>query len=254
VRVAWVSHQWPRDDDATAENTALLPGRYAGGAELLQDAMRSRAPAEIEWVYVDPRYDAALDALKSVDRTIVGSLDLVSDSQLQTLARHRPLVWVMSKQHPRVLPVLEAASPLVWVSAQQRLWYPWAPDGEECSGWFDTSEIRRESVRDGTALWAARDHPQKGLFKSRLWAADRGVPFRALTNRPRAEVLDAMSRASWFVLLANDHDPCPAACVEAEIAGCEVITNGNVGRVPVSGPEAVAAHVESNPSRFYGWL
>lgn len=255
MRVAWVSHQWPRDDDAPAQSDALLPGRYAGGAEFLQDQMRSRAPDGIEWVHVDPRqHDGDLSVLETVDRTIVGSVDLLSPDQIATLIPRRPLVWCMSGQSTRVLPLLEAASPLVWASEQMRDWYPWAPLGEVCSGWFDTTGIRSEDRREGFALWAARDHPQKGRLNARVWAADRGVQLIEMTNAPRRVVLEHMSRASRFVLLPNDYDPCPTTCVEAEIAGCEVIVNSKVGRVPVRGADAVAAHIESLPARFYGWL
>jgi len=255
MKVAWVSHQLPRDDDAPAPSSALLPGRYAGGAELLQDLMRSRAPSDVDWVLVDPRHaDDELSDLDGCDRVVVGAVEALRPAQVHALRPHRPLVWLMSAQSPRSLPVMEMASPLVWASADMMRWFPWAPDGEVCQGWFDTSEVPYSEQRDGTALWAARDHPQKGRMNARVWAAQRGLTLREMTNAPRADVLHAMSTASHFVLLANGWDPGPVACLEAAIAGCEVHTNAKVGRAPVEGRQATIDWVESMPARFYGWL
>lgn len=254
MRVGWVSHQMPRADDAPAPNPALLPGRYAGGAEFLQDKMRSRAPDGIEWVLIDPRTDPDLSALETVERTIVCGLELLSHRQVEALIPREPLVWAMSAQHPQFLPLLAAASPLVWASERMRSWYPWAPDGEICQGWFDTTAIPRSDIRNGRAVWAARNHPQKGLMQARVWAAEHGVPLDVLTNVPRQQVLNAMADATYFVLLATDHDPAPIAVAEAQVAGCEVITNGNVGRAPVDGADEVARWIEAQPGRFYSWL
>lgn len=254
MRVGWVSHHLPRADDAPAERSWLLPGRYAGGAEFLQDKMRSRAPDGIEFVLIDPRTDPELSALQTVDRTIIGGLELLSHRQVEVLIPLKPLIWVMSIQYPAYLPLLAAASPLVWASEQMRSWYPWAPDGQVCQGWFDTTAIPRSDLRNGRALWAARDHPQKGLMQARVWAADRGIPLDVLTNAPRQTVLNAMADASYFVLLAADHDPGPIAVAEAEIAGCQVIVNSNVGRAPVQGADEVAKWIEAQPGRFYSWL
>lgn len=256
MKVAWVSHQLPRDSaEAASEHPGLLPGRYAGGAELLQDKMRSRAPEGVEWVLVDPRKaDDELSALEGCERVIVGASESLRPAQLHALRPHRPMVWFMSPQAPRSLPLMEMASPLVWASAAMRDWYPWAPHGEVCQGWFDTSEVPYSEQRDGTALWAARNHPQKGRLNARVWAAQRGLTLREMTDAPRSEVLQAMSTASHFVLLANDYDPGPIACLEAAIAGCEVHTNRKVGRAPVEGRQATIEWVESMPGRFYGWL
>lgn len=250
MKLGWVSSQWPRDDDAPAL-PGLLPGRYAGGAELLQDSMRSRAPEGVELVEIRP---GELELIEGCDDLVVAGLAGFPDHELDVLASRRPLAWIMSVPQPRELPLLEA-SRVVWASPEMMGWFPWAPKGEVCSGWFDTSGVPRGVEKHATALWAARDHPQKGRMNARLVAARLGVPLVELTSAPREQVLEAMGTAAYFILLPKGSpDPCPTTVIEAEIAGCEIIVNRLVGRVPVRGSQAVVEYVESLPERFYSWL
>ena len=71
---------------------------------------------------------------------------------------------------------------------------------------------------------------------------------------PRDTVLEHMGRARWFIHLPNGPDPCPRTVIEAEIAGCELVVNKNVGRVPVSGADNVAGFVSTAAERFWGWV
>lgn len=249
MRLGWVSSQWERAQDAPASG-GLLPGRFAGGAELLQYNMRSRAPHDVEIIEIRP---GELDLIDGCDDLVVAGLAGFPDDELARLASRRPLAWIMSVPHPRELPLLEA-SRVVWASPEMMGWFRWAPEGEVCSGWFDTSEVPTGVEKHDTALWAARDHPQKGRIAARLVADRMGVELVELTNVPRPQVLEAMGAAAYFILLPKSHDPCPTSVVEAEIAGCEIIVNGLVGRVPVRGSAAVVEWVESLPDRFYGWL
>lgn len=249
MRLGWVSSQWPRDGGARGGG-GLLPGRYAGGAELLQDGMRSRAPQDVEIIEIRP---GELDLIDGCDDLVVAGLAGFADHELARLAEKRPLAWIMSVPHERELPLLEA-SRVVWASAEMMWWFPWAPGGEVCSGWFDTSLVPTGAEKRHTALWAARDHPQKGRISARLAAQRLGVPLVELSNVPREQVLEAMGTAAYFILLPESYDPCPTTLVEAEIAGCEIITNELAGRVPVRGSAQVIEYVESLPDRFYGWL
>lgn len=98
------------------------------------------------------------------------------------------------------------------------------------------------------ALWAGRDHPQKGRIAARIWAQRNGMELRELTNVPRSTVLDAMSTASVFVYLPKSHDTIPRTLIEAELAGCRIVTNSHAGRRdPGSIRDVLASHV----SRFW---
>ena len=218
--------------------------------------MRGRAPSPVVITPVDTqvRSQAIVERLEGCDRVVVAGLDLLSPEDVAALVPLRPVVWLMSPPQPWQRPLLEAARPLVVASPEMRGWWPWLPAAEVCSGWFDTSEVPRGVAKEGHALWAARNHPQKGRVEARMWAAARGVELLELTDVPRAAVLEAMGPASYFVLLAKGPDPCPTAVIEAEIAGCEVVTNGLVGRVPVRGADEVAGWIEALPGRFWGWV
>ena len=56
------------------------------------------------------------------------------------------------------------------------------------------------------------------------------MELRELTNVPRRQVLDAMSVAEVFVYLPKSHDTIPRTLIEAELAGCRIVTNDNAGR------------------------
>jgi hypothetical protein len=61
------------------------------------------------------------------------------------------------------------------------------------------------------------------------WAAEMSIPLLMKYNKPRAEVLEAMSRASHFVFLPNGFDAEPRAVIEAVLSGCQVHTNELAG-------------------------
>lgn len=251
MRVAWVSHQWPSADDAPAR-PGLLPGRYAGGAEFLQDMMRTQAPDGVECVRFDSQ--GPLDGVDECDRVVVAATELLSGDARLRLARLNPLVWLMSPQGSQIRPFLESASLVVWASEKLRD-VSGGPDGEICPGWWDTSVVPRDVPKERFALWAGRDIWHKGEVESRLWAEERGIPFVALKNRPRSEVLEAMSRAKWFVAMAQGIvDPCPTTVIEAEIAGCEIVASEHVGRTPVRGAAENVAYIEGCAERFWGWV
>ena len=253
--VGWVSHQWPQPDDAPAR-PGLLPGRYAGGAEMLQDAMRSRVPAgaSIRCVDTRDRSRTLSERLEGCDAVVVAGLELLTPTDVEVLAGWRPLVWLMSPPQPWQNPLLDAASPLVWASRDMERHYGFS-GGEECSGWFDLADVPRPGPKQPFALWAGRDHPQKGKVEARMWARQAGLELVELTGRPRSEVLAAMAEASHFVLLAKQvFDPCPTTVIEAEIAGCEIVTNRLVGRTPVRGSEENVAYIEECARRFWSWL
>lgn len=253
MKVGWVSHQWPREDpEAVEANTGLLPGRWAGGAEFLQEQMREAAPEGIEFYRIDTRSSFLMELCAEVDRVVVASPESLPDA---VLAELRPaVVWLMTVQQPRVGPLLEAAYHVVWASEAMRGWHRWAPDGPAIPGYFDTSAVPCRRRRNGRALWAGRNHPLKGRLNARLWALENRVDLDELTGVPRPDVLDAMGRATYFVHRPNELDPCPTTVTEALIAGCEIVTNDRVGRIPASSRAEAIEYVASLPSQFYGLL
>lgn len=249
MRVAWITHQLP--DGRTDHGPGLLKGLYAGGAEMSTTEMIAAAPDGVEVVTFRP--EQGLPDHRYVDKVVVGATERLTPAQIADLVPLKPVVWLRSVQPRHVEPLLRAASVLIWPSHGCAAWHPWSPyDYEICPAPLDTSLIPRGTPKQNFALWAARNHPQKGRTNARLWAWEHNIELVEVTDAPREEVLELMGRARWFVHLPKGvFDPCPRSVIEAEIAGCEIVANSLVGRVPASGPEAVAKFVEGSAERFW---
>lgn len=235
-----MSHQWPRSD-----------GTCEGGAEFIQHEMRLRAPVGVEVVPCGPGdVDRALDC----DRIVVAGFERLSADAVARLGTWVDVMWLMSPPMSHVHPLMRSCRTLLWASDGMREHFGW-DRGEALSGSWDTSLVPEPAAKEDAAVWAARDVWHKGRDNARRWAAEHGVPLWEFSGAPRSEVLDAMSRARWFVHLPHEpFDSCPTTVIEAELAGCETVVNDFVGRVPVSGRQDVAAHIEGNGSRFWGWV
>lgn len=249
MRVAWVSHQWPQPDDSPAR-PGLNPGRWAGGAEMLQELMRSRAPAGVELQLVDAH--DPMELVEGADRLVVAGLEALSTAKQGFLARLEPLVWIMSPVRSEWRPLLEHGRP-VWASEVLARSAGFQPS-LVCPGWWDTSQVPAPRTPDSDALWAHRDVWHKGEQQARDWADRNGRQLTVLKNRPRPEVLEAMAGADTFVLFSPIVDPCPTAVIEAEIAGCDIVVSENVGRTPVRGRQANIEYVEGLADLFWGWV
>lgn len=251
--VAWVSHQWP-DTEPRRRGPGLLSGRHAGGAEMTTDEMLTQRPADVELLLLDSRGD--LGRAAEADVVVVAATELLPDGVLPALAELRPVVWMRSPQRPAVRPLVDAAGLVLWASHEMARSHGWRLDDYRvCSAPLDPTEVPRGVPKEPFALWAARDIWHKGRDAAREWAADAGVELVELSDVPRSTVLEHMGRARWFVHLPVGFvDPCPRTVIEAEIAGCELVVNDRVGRVPVRGADAVAEYVAGAAERFWGWV
>ena len=206
----------------------LLPGQV-GGAEMLDTRMAQHLTAQghtVTMLHPD-QWEEALDA----DRVIVTRLEGIPDEGCDMLTRCTPVVWVHHLQQPTAghVRLIRAADPFVVMSDAHAMREVWGPTPVVCNGWLDLSEIPW-GEGDGTALWAARNHPQKGLFFSRVYAQSRGWTLVEAMNVPRGELLQMMARASYFLFHPKGFDACPRTLIEAEAAGCEIHTNALAGR------------------------
>jgi glycosyltransferase involved in cell wall biosynthesis len=103
------------------------------------------------------------------------------------------------------------------------------------------------------ALWAGRWHYQKGPDEAIKWAEERNLKLVMLRDKPRTEVLEAMSIAKYFVFLPNQFDAEPRAVIEAVLSGCEVHTNELAGITSVPNwrnPETLI-NLVSNAKQFF---
>lgn len=252
MRVAWISHQFAAADD-TPKRPGLLPGRFAGGAEMSTEEMIAQAPADVEVVRV--RLPGKLPALGDFDRIIIGATEHLTVQMASEMSVYRPIYWVRSVQQPWLEPFFRKARLLIWPSDECARWHDWSRTPYEiCPAPLDATAIPRGRPKQDHALWSGRDIWHKGRDAARQYARERGWQLVEVTDKPRSEVLDAMADARWFIHLPQGMvDPCPRAVIEAEIAGCEIITNDLCGRVPVRGSDAVAEFVSGAAERFWTW-
>jgi hypothetical protein len=240
-------------DEPVQRAPSLLPGRYAGGAEMSTEEMWQQAPEGVQVVPRNPR--VWVDDLDEFDRIVVGSPESMSDVQMRAAGERSPVLWLRSPHTERIRPLLESARLLVWPSHECAAWHSWwRGPYEVCPAPLDVTLIPRGVPKENFALWAGRSVGHKGVHNAVSWAEQNGVELRTLTNVPRNTVLEAMGRARWFVHLPiGPVDPCPRTVIEAEIAGCEIVVNDLVGRVPVRGADAVAEFVAGSAERFWSW-
>lgn len=252
MRVAWLSHQFAAAADAP-KRPGLLPGRFAGGAEMSTEEMIAQAPDGVEVVRF--RLPSDLPDLSEFDRVVVGATEHLRQEVAERLLPLRPVYWVRSVQQPWLGRFFEKSALLVWPSDVCARWHDWCKSPYQvCPAPMDVSAIPRDVPKEDFALWAARDIWHKGRDAAREAAAQRGWPLKEITDSDRSVVLQAMGRARWFVHLPQGMvDPCPRAVIEAEIAGCEIVTNDLCGRVPVRGADAVAEYVSGAGERFWEW-
>lgn len=219
-----------------------------GGAEMTDAAMIAAAPVEVT-VYGPDEWQQALDA----DRIIITGTDLLTREAMRALAQRKPLVWVHHQQQPSEArrELFLAADPFVTMSeAHSQVEAEWSGVFSEwCHGLIDLPVEPGE--KEPAALWAARNHPQKGRISARIWAMRTGIPLTEMCDEPRPTVLDAMARHQYFVFLPKAFDSCPRTLIEAEAAGCEIITNYLAGRRDPGDLREVVAH---QAQKFWAWL
>ena len=215
--IAWVSHHLPDKD-----------GKLIGGAEMSDETLLKDPPVKLDIITPD-RWKEAM----AYDQVIITGTDLLSPFAMNQLARKKPVVAIhhLQTQSPERALLINSAK--VFIARTPRhleLELSWTSPNK--TAWvlspLDSSQMTAKP-KENFALWAARMHPQKGPAEAQGWAKQQGIPLVMMTDKPRAEVLETMSRAKHFVLLPNDFDAEPRVIIEAVLSGCEVHTNDNAG-------------------------
>ena len=227
TQIAWLTHHLPVDD--TGGGT-WLPGRFRGGAEMSDWEYQQAAP---EGVSIDVFSPDQWESCLGYDRIVITGTDQLSEVAMIELAHRRPMVFLHHEQteSPGRQVLLDAAFPMVvHTPAHLHLELQWVEP--EYTGLvlshFDTSECR-EVKKQPFALWAARNHPLKGLNQARVWAHGAGFPLVVMHDHERSDVLEFMSRAEAFVHLPLCFESEGRAVMEAVLSGCRVQANTNVG-------------------------
>ena len=220
---------------------------------MTDQALLADAPAEVTIIRPED-WKQALE----FDKIVITGTDLLSNFAMTQLARRKPIVAVhhlQTKTQERQ-ELLSSASTLVCRSPRHlELELEWTTP--KASTWvtapLDTSQITQKP-KENFALWAARMHPQKGPVEAQAWAEQQGIPLVMMHDKPRAEVLETMSRASHFVFLPTGFDAEPRAVIEAVLSGCQVHTNKLAGITSVPNwrnPEILTDLVNNSKERFW---
>jgi hypothetical protein len=250
MKIAWLTHHIVKDE---VRSDALLPGLYAGGAEINDAVMRSHQPAEYDVTVIPAdQWTTAMD----FERIVITGTDALTPEAMIALAKRKPLVWVQHAQTPAAERkyLFENAAPFLTMSSlHQKHEARWArlSDDYVNSPVWDVNEVQ-PAVKESFALFAARNHPAKGRINARIKAQQMNVPLIELSNVDRSTVLEHMSRAKWFIHLPKEFDACPRTVIEATLAGCEIITNPNlVGRLNPGEPVEV---LTAQPPKFWSMV
>lgn len=231
MKIGWYSHHIT-SDEKTAENrsTGLFSGKFAGGAEMSDWEYKKHAPDGIEIVEVTANnWQNPIN----FDSIVVTGTESFSDNQLEMLSVLDPFVFVHHLQTPRnSLKTLIDSSRLFVTHtpahmARELRWTRPKETAQVLSA-FNTSEIKQVEKSE-FALWAARNHPSKGQLNAFNLALKLEMPFITMTDKPREDVLKAMSYAEYFIHVPLDFESECRAVMEAVLSGCKVITNENVG-------------------------
>jgi hypothetical protein len=254
MKVAWVTHHLPRDNDSESPEY-LLPGKYAGGAEMTDAELMAAKPDGVEISVHDPEnWKSALEA----DQIIVTGTDLLSEEAMKALSEKNPTVFLHHLQTPSAArkQLIDRSRVLILhTPAHEALEREWTEPKtvKHILSPLDITEIQI-GEKQNHAVWAQRMHDLKGPQAAVMWAARQRVPLVRITNKPRSEVLAAMSIAKYYVHLPVGFESESRATIEAVLSGCECIVNDNVGLTSVprwNEPEHLSALVSGAAEQWW---
>jgi hypothetical protein len=216
--IAWISHHLPEN----------FGGKLVGGAEMTDATLLANAPVEVK-TFLPGQWKEAMD----YEQIVITGTDLLSPWAMLQLAKKNPVVAIHHEQtQDEHRATLINSSRLFMARTPRHLEIELSWTSPKLSSWvtspIDITEIT-EKPKEDFALWAARMHNQKGPKEAQAWAEQQGIPLVMMTDKPRAEVLETMSRAKHFVFLPNNFDAEPRAVIEAVLSGCQVHTNELAG-------------------------
>jgi hypothetical protein len=257
MKLLWVSHHLP---SVAQEGSEWLQGEYRGGAEMSDADYFAGAPDWVDVWRVHPEQLIGVD-VREFDRVLITGTDYLTELQMQYLALFKPMVFVHHQQtrtNGRMV-LLQQADPFVchtpahlaveqqWCNLENTGLVLSALNVDDC--WIDHKEP--------FALWAARNHPLKGKNQAALWAAEHDLPFLAVSDLARDEVLALMASASWFLHFPLAFESECRSVMEAVLSGCTVRTNENVGITSYEhwdDPQWLSDEIDSASEKFWGFV
>lgn len=101
---------------------------------------------------------------------------------------------------------------------------------EVLSSVFHPGDLRfidslKGNEKDETYLIVKTSSWVKGYDQCLLYAKDKGLDYEVVENVPYHELLIKLSTSKGLIFLPVSHDTCPRLVLEAQMLGCDVITN-----------------------------
>jgi hypothetical protein len=250
--IAWLTHAIPRAEDSVNEPN-LLPGKYAGGAEMTDAAYIDASPETVEIIHSN-NWEAALD----YETVIVAGTDALPNYAMHRLAEREPVVMLHHRQsQTEARAKLLSSARMLICHTPRHLEIETSWTSPRAAAWVishhDPSEFTTAPKED-FALWAARRDYQKGLDNAVRWASENKIKLETYWDKPREVVLETMSRAKHFVFLPNDFDAEPRTLIEAVLSGCEIHTNNLAGITSIPdwrNPDQMSELVSTANQRFW---
>jgi hypothetical protein len=233
MNVAWVTHHLLKDDD-TETPDYLLPGKYAGGAEMTDAELIAAKPDGINITVHSPdEWESALES----DHIVVTGTDMLTNEAMLGLATKKPTVFLHHLQVPgdtRKQLINSARVLILHTPAHEQRERKWTEPKRvvHVLSPLDVSECH-VGQKQNKAIWSQRMHDLKGPRTALMWAARNNIPLVRMSHSPRSEVLAEMAVSKYYVHLPIGFESESRATIEAVLSGCECIVNENVGLTSV---------------------
>lgn len=235
---------------------------YKGGAELCSDELLRTKPDDVKVVLMSP---GAVH--NNVDGYVIHNCTEYG-SYILPMLETRPVVKYVHDVWPHGDPVLKK-----WLCQHSTLMILSSPLHREALNLNIGCPVKllpnainaapRENTGEKEACWLGRFEMFKGLAGAAAWAAENGIVLDWYGYGPAEEtvkilggnlcgkvqpeaVADVLAQYQTFVFLPDEVEPYSRTTVEAWLAGCELVVNGNVGAIwwLENEPEAVTRGAE----------
>ena len=139
---------------------------------------------------------------------------------------------------------LHAATTVFWMSEEQlktySSYYPFLEDPNQGSRQITLSSVFDHDTFSKISALNALEREKSGyaILKSSSWikgyedakqyCVDNNLEYSEIENLTYEQTLDKLSLSKGFVYLPRGGDTCPRMVLEAQLLGCELITNDNV--------------------------
>jgi hypothetical protein len=240
VKILWVTHRNIAKDE--------------GGAEWADFEMIHRRPEGIDITLIKPG-GVDEDLTDTFDKVVVTGWWGFTPREVNIISRWQPIVWLHDTQMSGHWLNADAQKLIVLTPRHKEYELAKLPIIHDDRifinpGYMDIDFLDLQGPKQHFALWAHRPVAHKGLDLAAEWAEQQDIRLEVMVNAPRLDVLMRMGHAEYFVLMSHIVDPGPRAVMEAQLLGCKLAVNDNVGWFDEP-PDKLAERLTSADKQFW---